>query len=282
MRPANIVTAVADILAGMAVVGLLRQDLNAGFVLLILSTIGLYGGGVVFNDIFDRNLDKVERPERPIPSGAAGLTQSIVLGILLLLLGIFAAIFTGLISGIIALVIASLALIYDRWGKHHSIWGPLNMGLCRSFNLLLGMSIIPEVILQYWYIAIVPLIFVADITLTSQGEVKGNNQNTLRFALGLDFVVALFLIIVFHYNQLDILSSLAFLLCWFGMNSLSKIQAIRLNNSQRVMTAVKWGVLSLIPLNAAIVAGFQGWIYGLLVLLLLPVSYGLAKVFAVT
>ena len=46
--------------------------------------------------------------------------------------------------------------------------------------------------------------------------------------------------------------------------------------------AVKMGVLSLIPLNASYVAGFGHWTLGLLVLLLLPISLGLAKRFAVT
>ena len=68
-RPANIVTAIADILAGVAISGFLRDGHDYTPVLwLVLSTVGLYGGGVVFNDVFDAKLDAVERPERPIPS----------------------------------------------------------------------------------------------------------------------------------------------------------------------------------------------------------------------
>jgi len=40
--------------------------------------------------------------------------------------------------------------------------------------------------------------------------------------------------------------------------------------------------VGLIPLNAALAAGFGGWLYGLLVLALLPISMGLGRVFAVT
>ena len=71
MRPANIVTAVADILAGIAIASSLqfsRPDISL-VILLALSTACLYGGGVVMNDVFDAGLDSVERPERPIPSG---------------------------------------------------------------------------------------------------------------------------------------------------------------------------------------------------------------------
>ncbi len=74
MRPANIVTAISDILAGIAIavyfIGMQPGDIQMLHAfLLVLATIGLYGGGVVFNDVFDAALDKVERPERPIPSG---------------------------------------------------------------------------------------------------------------------------------------------------------------------------------------------------------------------
>ena len=70
-RPANIVTAWADVLAGVAVAGvtvpvLLGAEpggiLPESVIWLVLATTGLYGGGVVFNDVFDAKLDAIERP----------------------------------------------------------------------------------------------------------------------------------------------------------------------------------------------------------------------------
>jgi 4-hydroxybenzoate polyprenyltransferase len=46
--------------------------------------------------------------------------------------------------------------------------------------------------------------------------------------------------------------------------------------------AVKAGVISLIILNATMASVFAGWQFGLIVLILLPVSLWLAKKFAVT
>ena len=70
-RPANLVTAIADVLAGMAIAGYFRvyDPAPAPVGWLALATVGLYGGGVVFNDVFDAELDAVERPERPIGHG---------------------------------------------------------------------------------------------------------------------------------------------------------------------------------------------------------------------
>ena len=107
MRPANIITSIADVLAGIAIAGFifipsLKIDQLQPVLLLCLATVGLYGGGVVFNDVFDAALDKIERPERPIPSGRVTVKEATLLGIILLLFGIVAAFIVSIISGIIA------------------------------------------------------------------------------------------------------------------------------------------------------------------------------------
>ena len=76
IRPANIITAISDILAGSAIagyfIGLYTPSISK-LILLLLSTSCLYAGGIVFNDIFDINIDRSERPERPLPNGEISL-----------------------------------------------------------------------------------------------------------------------------------------------------------------------------------------------------------------
>src|SRR6478672_11914777 len=120
MRPANIVTSVSDVLAGIAISGFFfAHSFNTNQILpvllLCISTIGLYGGGVVFNDVFDAELDSVERPERPIPSGLISKKEAATLGGILLSAGILLAFFVNLTSGVLALLIAICALVYDKW-----------------------------------------------------------------------------------------------------------------------------------------------------------------------
>src|SRR4051812_43179838 len=92
MRPANIVTAISDIFAGAVIAGYATgvSELSS-LPYLIISTIGLYGGGVVFNDVFDADLDRVERPERPIPSGLISEKEGALLGASLVIVGVVAA-----------------------------------------------------------------------------------------------------------------------------------------------------------------------------------------------
>ena len=79
IRPANIVTAMSDILAGAAIAGYffeLNTPSLLNLIFLLLSTSCLYAGGIVFNDIFDLDIDRTERPERPLPRGQVSLKNA--------------------------------------------------------------------------------------------------------------------------------------------------------------------------------------------------------------
>lgn len=286
MRPANIVTSVADVLAGIAVSGYLAnepfqlQNLLP-ILLLCFSTVGLYGGGVVFNDVFDAALDRVERPERPIPVGLITIREAATLGVLMLVAGILAARITSVTSGIIALLVAASALIYDKWGKHHSFAGPINMGLCRGLNLLLGVSIVSSAVSIWWYLALVPVIYIASITMISRGEVHGGSRRTLYIAFSL-YSLVVGLILYFAFAKGGILFSLIFLLPFVWMIFGPLLKAIKEPVGKNIGKAVKAGVLALILMNAAWAAAFGALYLALAIILLLPLSLKLGKIFAVT
>jgi 4-hydroxybenzoate polyprenyltransferase len=341
MRPANIVTAMADILAGVAVVSwsilLFSEIFNGSAIegfriqglpsflhpfaqqvfkyafqlsfiietggrhlsLLLLATIGLYGGGVVFNDVFDAKLDAVERPERPIPSGRATLQGATILGGVLLLAGILFAFLVSTLSGIVAILIAFFALLYNKIGKHQS-WGPLNMGLCRGLNLFLGTTIMDALtaeqisnvgiavadmgILPFGFILVplIPILYIAAITSVSRGEVHGGSKKSFYLPFALYGVVVLAILAILFWTTTPVWQSLPFwaFFCYLIFPPL--IRAYRDPQPRNIGMAVKAGVIALIAMDAAIAAAFAGILYGLIVLALLPLSRFLAKSFAVT
>ncbi|MEO8414673.1 MAG: UbiA-like protein EboC [Ginsengibacter sp.] len=286
MRPANIVTAIADVLAGVAISGFainpgLFVNHTLPIILLSMSTVGLYGGGVVFNDVFDAELDKIERPERPIPMGIISEKEGALLGIFLLLLGMAAAFIVNPISGLIAIAISVSALVYDKWGKHHAFLGPLNMGLCRGLNLLLGISILATQLNLYWQVAFVPVVYIAAITMISRGEVHGGKSKPLYFAGFLYILVAASILIISFYNK-NLLLTLIFLLLFAWMIFVPLFTAIQQPVGKNIGKAVKAGVIALILLNASWAAAFGFPWLALLIVLLLPLSLYLAKKFAVT
>src|SRR5690606_20787053 len=145
-RPPNLPTAAADIMAGAAIAGvfatnwsLIPQETLVDLIVLMLASVFLYAGGVVLNDVFDLKIDKVERPERPIPSGVVSLKTASLFGGSLLVLGIVLSFLCHFYAGLASLGLAGAIVLYDALAKHHVIFGPLIMGLCRGLNLFLGM-----------------------------------------------------------------------------------------------------------------------------------------------
>jgi 4-hydroxybenzoate polyprenyltransferase len=279
MRPANIITAYADILAGYAAA---LTPTPAALPFLLLATTGLYGGGVVFNDVFDARLDAEERPERPIPSGTVSMTAAVILGAALLAAGIFFAWRWSLLSATVAAGIVVAALLYNRFGKHHSLVGPINMGLCRSLNLLLGVTAGSRITGFHWLLAGIPLSYIAGITSLSAGEVKGGTRGAA--------IVSSFWLVAAAVLFLALAISEGLRAGWclpFAAVLLFRIsgpfrRAFHSLTAEAIRSAVKTGILSLILLNASLAAVFAGPWYAVGVLMLYLPAILLAKIFAVT
>lgn len=287
-RPANLPTAAADIFAGIAIScffsGIASVDfflVDTGTIaLLVFASVFLYAGGVVLNDVFDAKLDAIERPERPIPSGVVSVKEAAILGIVLLLLGCLFANWVSDMSASIAIILAATIYIYDVIAKSHTFFGPLVMGLCRGLNLLLGISILGE--LPIIWIAIIPVIYIFAITLISRGEVHGDNKKHIVMATVM-FAVVIGLIatgIAIHSTNLPIAAPFLVLFAFMIYRPLFK--AYTDNSPEHIKKAVMAGVISLIVMDACWAVGFSNWYIGLGVLLLLPVSIMLSKLFAVT
>jgi len=287
-RPANLPTAAADILAGIAIALYLSNIDVLGFLtkqsgdvlLLVFSSVALYAGGVVFNDVFDAALDAVERPERAIPSGLVPKREAIYFGTILMLIGITLAFKCTILSGLISVALTIAILTYDGYFKQFGFAGPLNMGICRGLNLLMGMSILGT--LTNWYITLVPVVYIFAITLISRGEVHGNNKKHIVWAGILYAIVILSITLIVMQQKDSIVVLLPFLFLFGYLIYKPLLQAYKENSPKNIKKAVMGGVLSLVVMNACWVAGFSNWYLALAVLLLLPISMLLSKLFAVT
>lgn len=277
------VTSVADVLAGISIAGVfLNEGIDYYPVLfLCFSTMCLYAGGIVFNDVFDAELDRIERSERAIPSGAIRIGQAGLFGTLLLLGGIASAFAAGLLSGVIAIGIAIAALIYNRYSKHYSFLGPLNMGLCRGLNLWLGLSIFAYSFNGWQMLGAVPLIYIFAITMISQGEVHGGSKSNL-YTAGFLYALVITFILLLSWPQQNLPVTLIFIIPFAVMIYRPLFKAIGDPVGKNIGKAVKAGVISLILMDAAWAAAFGSIGAAVVIACLLPLSLWLAKRFAVT
>ncbi|WP_018626248.1 UbiA-like protein EboC [Niabella aurantiaca] len=284
-RPANVITAMADVLAGISIVLFYSNgDGPANFyfkaALLLLTTAALYAGGIVFNDIFDADTDRVERPERVIPSGIISKNAALLFGILLFAIALISSAQVNATAFMVTFAIVACALLYDYKSKHHPILGPLNMGACRGLNLLLGISLVPGVLYSNIYLGIGPLVYIFAVTTISRDEVHGGKKKNLAIAFILYLLVFMILCIQSSYTRVYTGLWLLLPFCISILRPLYK--AWQNPYAKNIIKAVKAGVLSIIFLDATWAAIHHQFLICGIILCLLPISILLGKYFAVT
>ena len=279
LRPPNVVTAVADVLAGYAVAGRPNPRVLPW---LIGATVCLYAGGVVLNDFFDRHLDARERPERPIPSGRVPASSAAAFGGALLVAGILAAFAATRTTAAVAAAIAGFVLLYDARAKQHAFAGPLCMGICRGLNLLLGVSVDGAVLSERWPIGLLSVVYIAAVTTVSRGEVHGGRAGVATFALvSLGLVLCGLLGVVAKSTSGRIAGFV--LVAVLAYRVLPPYWRVRKDPQPAVIRrAVRAGVLSLVLLDSAISAAYAGPVYAAVVLATGLVAGSLARMFSVT
>ena len=86
MRLPNVFTAMADVAMGFLFTHPSLEPLGV-FCLLLLSSSCLYTAGMVLNDVFDLEMDRRERPQRPLPSGRMSVEDGHAIGLVAGVLG---------------------------------------------------------------------------------------------------------------------------------------------------------------------------------------------------
>ncbi|MEV4547912.1 SCO3242 family prenyltransferase [Nonomuraea wenchangensis] len=105
---------------------------------LALASVLLYWSGMALNDWSDREADAVERPERPIPSGRVRPGAALGLAAALTGAGLATAALSGGRRGLtVAGLLAGAVWAYDL-GLKRTAAGPASMAACRVLDVLLG------------------------------------------------------------------------------------------------------------------------------------------------
>jgi UbiA prenyltransferase family protein len=278
VRLPNVFTAFADIgLAGLAAGVLPERWLP--FTLVLLASGCLYAGGMVWNDFFDFDQDYRERPFRPLPSGKIRRATAALLGSLLLAIGVGCAAGAGGWALSCSLALLVCILLYDGWLKHTSI-GPIAMGACRFFNVLLGLSA-AERWVGGWglQLALVVGIYIVGVTWFARTEARISKQGSLRgaaFVMLIALVLALPLPAWLDGDQASTLGLLLYpyLLVGFGFAlGFPLYQAIAEPTPSRVQTAVKRSIMGLVVLDAILATALAGLVGLLILVLLVPALF---------
>ncbi|GAA2356315.1 UbiA family prenyltransferase [Nonomuraea africana] len=227
-----------DTMAGAAAAGRAASPARA------LSSVLLYWAGMALNDWSDRHADAVERPERPIPSGRVAPNQALAVAAGLTCAGLLtAAAGDGRRGLMLAGLLAGAVWAYDLRLKHTPA-GPAAMATCRLLDVMFGaggsMKAAPA--------ALAIAAHTYGISVLGRAEVKGATPSTVAGAVAATATAA----------ALTALSrpSAAPLLAGYLGAALPSQAALRSDpGPDHVRQAVRHGIMALIPLQAATVAG---------------------------
>jgi 4-hydroxybenzoate polyprenyltransferase len=282
MRLPNVFTSMADVAMGFLFVRELTSAIDAWLLAVLLAASSLlYIAGVVLNDVFDLELDSHERPDRPLPSGRISPSAARRFGWGLLTAGVmlgWAASFLigNMLPGAIVVILVASILIYDA-GLKFTVIGPVLMGACRMFNVLLGMSAAgTPFTAENWVVAGAIGLYIAGITWFAKTE----NVRSSRLQLALSTIVMMLAIALLsslpHWSEritpLVVVEPQRWWLLMLILGMLIGwrcLRAIIAPSPAQVQAAVAQSILSLIILDAVACFAIRGVFWSAMILLLL-------------
>lgn len=181
-RVSNLPTVWSNTIAGVVLAGASLHDWRI-LVLLLAMTLA-YTGGMFLNDAFDKDIDAIERPERPIPSGIVSATSVYCSGFAMLGAAVLLIACCAMASGgggwpatVGAISLAVAIVLYNAWHKNNPL-SPFVMGLCRMLvYITAGWTLTSEPSNVLYFGAVALLCYLIGLTYTAKQENLGEVKN---------------------------------------------------------------------------------------------------------
>ncbi|MFQ5711203.1 MAG: UbiA family prenyltransferase [Candidatus Geothermarchaeales archaeon] len=137
MRPINSTAIGMAVIAGEIVaLGVLPAPKEA--MLGFLTGFFVSSSSMVFNDYFDVEVDRVNAPNRPLPSGRMHLREALTAGFSWASMGILCSIFLGPVNLLIAVVFWAVAILYNSLGKATGLMGNFMVSVSVAIPYVFG------------------------------------------------------------------------------------------------------------------------------------------------
>ncbi len=147
LRPINcLMMGLAVIIGGLISYGSITLFYDKAFNLFLgfLTGFFLTASSMVLNDYIDREIDLVNEPSRPIPSGKIKPIQAVVYSILLGTIGLIVSIPLGIEAFVVALITYFVAVSYNIKGKKTGLLGNMMVSYTVMIPLIFGALTVGE------------------------------------------------------------------------------------------------------------------------------------------
>jgi geranylgeranylglycerol-phosphate geranylgeranyltransferase len=180
--------------------------------------------GLYLSDYLDRNLDVIQKPHRPIPSGRIQPKEAIFVGAVFALSGFFLTFFLNLINIILVFVVALLVFLYTYISKSRGLSGNVNRGLVTVAAYFFGVFAINASLFSLppyvWLLSVVFLLHDTNSNLVGairdiEGDKKGGYRTIpviygVKISMYLSFIltavwlpISLILPVYYHFLSIE-------------------------------------------------------------------------------
>ena len=160
-----------------------------------LSAALINGAGNAFNDVIDIDIDRINRPDRPLPSGHLSVGTAKAQILVLIVAGCFCGFWLSPGHGLLALAVALLLGSYSIFLKNSLLWGNILVASIGAIAFFYGALAIGD-IGRAWIPALFAFLFhigreiVKDIEDVTGDQIRGQHTLPLRWGLAYAALIA--------------------------------------------------------------------------------------------
>lgn len=125
IRPANCAMMGFAVIVGASFVEkeIFSPAVSTNLLLGFVTSFTLTGASMVINDYYDQNIDAINEPTRPIPSGLVSRGEALFLALVFSIVGFAAALGTNVSCFLIAIIAWIVSVTYNTKGKYTGLLG---------------------------------------------------------------------------------------------------------------------------------------------------------------
>ena len=209
---------------------LIYRDIPTTSIALLVTFIPMMGwiAGLYLSDYLDRDLDLIQKPHRPIPSGRIRPIEALMIGGLVASSGFILSFFLGYLNVLLVIPVAILVFLYSRYAKSRGILGNIIRGLVIMVAYFYGVVAVNQTLegipISIWLFSLVFLLHDTNSNLIGairdiEGDRKGGYQ-TIPVKYGIRISLIISFILTFCYISLLLIFIIEFQVLLFPLRFL--------------------------------------------------------------
>jgi geranylgeranylglycerol-phosphate geranylgeranyltransferase len=142
MRPLNCVMMGFAVIVGASLSHAFSTSLHLNLVCGFITGLALTAASMAINDYYDRKIDAINEPKRPIPSGLIKPKEALAFAFVLTAVGFAAAYLANIICFVIAIISWIVFVTYTAVGKRSGLPGNLLVSICVAIPFIYGSCVV--------------------------------------------------------------------------------------------------------------------------------------------